>query len=588
MSTTMEIVLEATRQAEMAPHGEKLNILKEAAAWLGISLQHFYRLQDDVVPSTKRRKRRSDAGQFALTRDEAKTICGYMMAPTRNNGKRLPSLEMAVDELRANGMVVAAQLDESTGELVPLSASAIARAMRAYRLHPDILQAPSPAQRMKTLHPNHLWQIDPSLCVLYYLPTKEGEHLQVMSEKVFYKNKPDNIRRVEKERVWRYVITDHASGTIFVQYVLGAESGRNLVDAFIGAAQKSEHPSDPFCGIPKMAMVDPGSANTGAVFRNLCSSLGVELLINQAGNPRASGQVEKSNDIVERHFEHRLSFLQNPPTSLEEINTLAWRWMRHFNATATHTRHGKPRYAAWLNITEEQLVYAPSVEAMRAAATHQPEERTVNGFLEVSYRGAQYSVKEIPHIMVGDKVLVTRDAYSEDACRVLYTDNEGEQRQMKLLPLNQNDLGFFDDAAVIGEEFKRPKETVADTHRKEVERMLMDATTDEEAEKKRRKKYVPFGGKVNPMASMDDTALPAFIPKRGSEHQLTLPEVEAATLTLFEAARQLSTMVDNWSGDSYQWLSQRYPNGIKEDELPDVVQRLNGGATALRGVEGGA
>lgn len=589
MSTaTMEIVIQATRQAEAAPHGEKQKILQEAAKWLGVSLQHFYRLQDNILPANKQRKRRSDAGQFALTRDEAKAICAYMMAPTRNNGKRLPSLEMAVDELRANGVVSAAQLNEDTGELVPLSASAIARAMRAYRLHPEILERPAPAIHLRSLHPNHLWQIDPSLCVLYYLPTQKGESLQVMSEKEFYKNKPNNIRRIEKERVWRYVVTDHASGVIYVQYVLGAESGRNLVDAFIGATQKSDHAADPFCGIPKMVMVDPGSANTGAVFRNLCRALGITLQVNTPGQPRASGQVEKANDIVERHFEHRLIFLENPPTSLEELNTLAWRWMRHFNAKARHSRHGRARYDAWLSISEEQLVFAPSVEAMRAAATHKPEERTVNGFLEVSYKGNHYSVKDIPEVMVGEKVLVTRDAYEEDAARVFYLDEEGNETTKKLLPLQKNDLGFFDDAVVVGETYHAHADTSADTHRKELERYTMGASTDEEAAAKRKAKHTPFGGAIDPMASMDDATLPTFIKKRGSEHQLTLPVVEPATLTLFEASRALSIMVEGWNSTHYDWLSQRYPEGgVSEADLPSIAAQLNGGATVLRGISSG-
>src|SRR5690606_12990826 len=152
-------------------------------------------------------------------------------------------------------------VDLDTGEFTPLCTESIGRALRRYGVHPDQLSQPTPKSHLRSEHPNHVWQIDPSLCVLYYLPTQAGECLQVMDEAKFYKNKPANFRRIEKERVWRYVITDHTSGVIYVQYVLGAESGRNLVDAFIGAAQK-RGPADPFHGIPRAVMVDPGSANT--------------------------------------------------------------------------------------------------------------------------------------------------------------------------------------------------------------------------------------------------------------------------------------------------------------------------------------
>ena len=63
------------------------------------------------------RKRRSDAGQRALTLDEAKLISAALMETTRKNGKRLYSVADAVETLRANGMIRAEYLDTATGEL---------------------------------------------------------------------------------------------------------------------------------------------------------------------------------------------------------------------------------------------------------------------------------------------------------------------------------------------------------------------------------------------------------------------------------------------------------------------------------------
>nr|DAT06915.1 MAG TPA: Sigma 54 modulation/S30EA ribosomal protein C terminus [Caudoviricetes sp.] len=88
----------------------------------------------------------------------------------RRNGKRLMSVKQAVEMLRANGKIEAARIDEETGEVSPLSENTITRALREYKLHPDQLLQPDPVSRMKSEHPNHCWQIDPSLCVLYYLP----------------------------------------------------------------------------------------------------------------------------------------------------------------------------------------------------------------------------------------------------------------------------------------------------------------------------------------------------------------------------------------------------------------------------------
>src|SRR5690606_22785418 len=150
-------------------------------------------------------KRRSDAGTSELIREEALTISAALMESARRNEKRLYSLGDAVEALRASGMIRAEALDKSTGELRPLSLSAIGRALRSYKLHPDQLLAPAPVTELASLHPNHVWQVDASLCVLYYLKagaSAGATGLQVMEADQFYKNKPKNLARIAAERVW--------------------------------------------------------------------------------------------------------------------------------------------------------------------------------------------------------------------------------------------------------------------------------------------------------------------------------------------------------------------------------------------------
>ena len=55
------------------------------------------------------------------------------------------------------------------------------------------------ATALQSLHPNHVWLIDASLCVLYYLQA-EGKRsgLQVMDADKFYKNKPKALERIER------------------------------------------------------------------------------------------------------------------------------------------------------------------------------------------------------------------------------------------------------------------------------------------------------------------------------------------------------------------------------------------------------
>lgn len=584
---TQELVALA-QQAAATQHGHRQGLYQEAAARLGMSLATLHR-QLKLVTVGAGRKQRADAGSSALGFNEAQLISAYWQETRRKTGKRLASLKQVLEDLRSNGLVGAAVIDHDTGEWMPLSESTVARALKAYKLHPDQLERPAPKVSLKSAHPNHVWQIDPSLCVLYYLPKDAGAALQWISNDEVYKNKPGNAKKIELQRVWRYVVTDHCSGLIHVHYVPGAESGQNLVDAFITACQKSDHPSDPFHGLPRIVMVDPGSANTGAIFQNLCRQLGVEVWVNQPHQPWAKGQVEKANDIVECHFESRLRFLKQPITSIAELNDAAGAWERWFNAHETHRRHGQTRYAMWQRITNEQLRLAPPAELMRAIATSAPETRKITPQLTVNWRSQEFDVRDIPGVMVGEQLQLVRNPWRDaDTAQVLYKDADGRDVLQVVTAIEKDEFGFRDTAALIGDEFKAHKDTVADTHRKQLEQLVTQTTSADDAKLARKQKVVPFGGNIDPMKPMTDVPLPDYLPKRGTEHQLTLPTIETATLNLVDAARALSVqMGSDWKPAHYQWLEQRYPDGVKEDAIPGIAQQLRGGATTLRAVKGG-
>lgn len=573
-------LLEVAREAQAAPHGKKAAVYQAAAQEMGISLPTLHRKLKEIV-MTKQRKKRCDAGETSLSREDALMISAYLTESQRKNGKRLSSIEDALEVLRANGKIVAARLDESTGELIPLSVSAVSRALKKMGLHPDQQNRATPKVQLASEHPNHVWQIDPSLCVLYYLPRTEG--LQVMAEDEFYKNKPQNARKIENDRVWRYVITDHTSGWIYVHYVPGAESGKNLAEAFIAATQK-RHAEDPFHGVPRIVMVDPGSANTGAVFQNLCRALDITVQVNQPGQPWAKGQVEKSNDIVERNFEHRLRYAANPPKSVAEINTLAHAWMRWFNATKIHSRTQKTRNAVWLTITQEQLRIAPPALVMNELAVAAPESRVVSNFLTIQYRSREWDVRDIPGVMVGEKLMVCRNPWREDSAQIMATDADGKPIVYVIDEVKKGEFGFAIDAPIIGQEFKAKPDTIVDTERKNIERLVMGEDSDEAAEAARKAKRTPFKGAVDAMKPINDTPLATTIPKRGTAMNIDSPVVELKLLTHVQAAKILSAkMGAAWRGAEHMtWLKQHHPEGIDETALPEIEKKLTAGASPLR------
>lgn len=581
-------LVEIAAAAQRAGHGAKDGIYSAACAELGVSRATLLRAINDVAVRAPRR-RRSDAGKVWLPRAEAVTISALLMESHRKNAKRLLSIGRAIEILRANPTegVRAERVDLDTGECTPLSDSAIARALRHYGLHPDQLLRPAPATELRSLHPNHVWQIDASLCVLYYLNarTERETGLQVMERDRFYKNKPGNLKRIENDRVWSYEVTDHNSGAIYVQYVLGAESGTNLAESFIGAIQQRD--DEPFYGVPQILMMDMGSANTSGLFANLARRLQVQLLPHAVGNARATGQVEKARDIIERSFEPglKLQCVRN----LDELNANARRWARWYNETKVHSRHGRTRFAQWMTITADQLRVAPSIELCRELLTHAPVKRKVNDYLRVEFKGREYDVSAVPNVMVGETLQVTYNPYQAEQAMVVDVDAEGREILHAVPVIERDDAGFALTGNVIGEDWQRRADTVADRNRKEVELVAMDAPTLEAAAAARKAKQLPFGGRIDAMRVIDQAPQQTYLPRRGTDISISTTVGTAAPtiLTHFQAASELARRGIQMSAELNATLRSLHPDGVPEPELDELQNRLTVRA-GLRVVAGGS
>ncbi|WP_420598612.1 hypothetical protein [Neptuniibacter sp.] len=567
--------------AQAAGHGEKQEIYDKACTDLGISLATLHRELGRLKVETRTRKQRSDAGQSGLSQDEAKLLSGVLMETIKQNGKRLYSICDAVTGLRANGLIRAERMDKSTGELLPLSDSAISRAMKGYGLHPDQLLAPDPHSEMASKHPNHVWQIDASLCVLYYLKPIKGQcnGLQVMDADKFYKNKPRNLKSVAADRVWSYEITDHCSGWIYVEYVMGAESGENLCNVLINALQERESEGDILHGVPHILYMDPGSANTSAMAKNLCKSLGIEAIAHAPGQARATGQVENARNIIERKFEAGLKF--QPVADLAELNALAAQWRSVFNCTAIHRRHGKSRTDVWMTISQEQLIKAPSVEVCRELAVAEPVSRTVTPKLRISFHGEEYDVSQIPGIRVGEKIMVTRNPWRSDAAQIVMRDERGHEVFHVVNKVLKTEYGFAENAPVFGESYSSMADTESQKAKAAIEQMMTGTETQSEAEAARKRKELPLGGRYQPYKQLDDANLPTFMPRRGTEHDLNLPTLALPPLTHVQAAKKLrQRMGAQWKPEHFEWLQRTYPEGVAEDQLDAIVAELTKPKTA--------
>lgn len=568
------------KAAQQAGYGQKEAVYQAACEDLQMSRTTLLKKLKAVQPATPR-KRRADAGSTALERDEAVIISAAWVQARRDNDKRLYALDNLVRALRTDGKISAGRIDELTGEFLPLSTGAIARALRGYRLHYDQLQNPAPALTLASLHPNHVWQIDASLCVLYYLknPDKKcrDSGLRLMDRDTFYKNKPKNLDKILADRVWSFELIDHTTHWIYVEYAFGGETAENFLNVMINAMQERGG-ADVLHGVPRILYTDPGSALVSASLMNLCRCLGIQCLRHKARNARATGAVEKARDIIECDFEAGLRFVQ--VDDINQLNQYARLWRMNYNRSKIHRRHGMTRTDGWLRISADQLVKAPSVEVCRELAISAPQERTVDSKLLVPFRGKQYSVRDIPDASVGDKLKIARNPWHEDEARVVMVDENGIEQYLPVYAVQKSEIWQYDTAApVIGQRYSTIPQTTAQRHRAEVDQLAYGTSNKEETQAAKKAKKLPFNGEFNPWREMEREAPAAYLPRKGREVQVSVrTRVEEKPLSHVQAAMALRQILtaqgQEWNTTFYQYLTSHYPDGVAADSLDALAAEL--------------
>ena len=581
MAILPSVLSDWAKRVEEAKFGETENEISAGCTATGLSRATFLR-QIKPFRVASGRKTRADKGKHQINTEELRLISAAWLHMRRNNNKTTATLERVLTILRANNKIKAEYLDVSTGEIRPYSADSVERALRNANMHPDQLLRPAPVVQMQSRHPNHVWQIDPSLCVLYYLKERgnsNGNGLCIMEEAEYYKNKPANVAKVESQRVWRYVITDHTSGVIYVEYVYGGETAENISHCFVNAIQPKENPNEPFYGVPEILMFDRGSANTSKMFTHLLHQLGVKTEVPKAKNARAKGQVEKSNDIVERQFESGLRFIN--VSGLDELNKQAHKWMRYFNGKIAHSRHKQTRYQKWQSIRPEQLIEPPSREICQELMLTALSERLVTDKLEITFEARRYDVRNVPDVRVGEKIKIGKNPYRPECvqveCRELIIV-DGEQKERLywtvLEPIEINEHGFRVDAAIIGEEYKAHKKTTFEINKENAEKLAYGTDNEEDLKRAKKANAPLFGGEINPYKHIEDEKLALYLPKRGQEHELTAnaKRVELPLINPVEILKRLkAVMGEAYSAEVSQFVLQRYPQGMTEPELEALI-----------------
>lgn len=585
-----------------APHGDRRAMVEAFAAPLGKSVNTVYTWLSEHAGYNSGRKRRADAGSSRLSDDALQLIGAMRQEGLRQNGKQTLPLAVAMNVADANGIEV------------PVGRSQLARLLRQRRMDTASIGAARVTNELRALHPNHVHQIDPSLCLLYYAP---GGKQHMMTESKFYKNKFSAYNKV-KLKVWRYVRYDRASGSIDVRYYEAAGENQGvLFDFLMWTWGKQEGRLSH--GVPKLMLWDKGSANTSHAIQNLLDSLGVQHETHAAGHAWAKGGVEQANNVVETHFESRLRF--EPVDSVEQLNAAALNWCRDWNANLIKhvdsrlvRASGEPlvRDDLWSLIirTPGALVELPSREVCQWFMTGKEAERQVRN-LAITFahpelgRSATYDLRAwSEHLHNGQKVSVSPLLLRDGLLRVEMARAGAEPLVVEVEPVREFDaFGGRADAQVIGEGYARHVESAGERMARQLAVAAYgDGTTLDGAEAKREANARPFahlnnGAGLVAHSQLGQEATPTrLLPAAGDVSTeavraaaQAVREVQAAPLSHVEAAMRLrKTVGDRWTSEHFAWLVQRYPGGVPEDELAAVQRHVVGGTAAPLRAVGGA
>ncbi|MCL4759741.1 MAG: DDE-type integrase/transposase/recombinase [Rhodocyclaceae bacterium] len=580
---TRDYLRELARKLDAAPHGGKRRLVEAAAGFLGWSIQTVYGHLKQSAGRNPGRAVRCDKGSTAVPPESLVALGAAQRESVRDNGKQALFTTTARGVLEQNEF----QFGCSTGHLN--------RLLRARKLNVAAQRNANPVQALRAPHPNHTHEVDPSLCLVYYLRGKQ----HIMRDREFYKNKLEGLAKV-KFKVWRYVLYDRASGAIVPWYVEAAgETQHNLFDFLMYAW--GQQPGRLLHGVPYYLLWDKGSANTSAAIKELLRSLGVTPLEHEAGNARAKGGVEGGNNITETQFESRLRF--EPVEDVAQLNAAAAAWANAWNAnllpgqdSRLHRRGlAEPvaRYDLWQWITAEQLRVLPDVEVCRALMAGKIETRQVRPDLTVQYRHPAaersefYSLRGLDGICIEDHVTVRPLVYGDCAIQVEVARYDGAPLIYRVEPERGYDrFGQLATAAEIGAEYKAMPDTAIEHAAAAMDAVAYPGLSAEEVKRAREKKAVPFGNTLDAHSHLKEIELPTYLPRAGTGIEAPAHAV-AAEPDRLDATSAMLRIVDglgrNLTPDEHRFFSLRYGQGATEEQVAALIEQLrdpNSGAAA--------
>lgn len=578
----LESLLSLKERLQGAAHGGQSCLVDTFAQASGLSAATVYKKLAEVGYSSGR-KARSDAGSTRLSKETLEFIAAAKVEGIRMNGKATLPTSVAMNIAAINGLEI------------NVSESRMQGLLRQHGMQASQMREARNTQQLRSEHPNHVHQVDPSLCLLIYMGGKQ----KMIRDDELYKNKLDKVAKV-KLKVWRYVRYDHFSGTIDVRYYEGAGESQALLFEFLLYTwqQQGKRLSH---GLPRLLLWDKGSANQAHGIRNWLDAMGLQHEAHTAGHAWVKGGVEVSNNIVETHFESRLRF--EPVDSVEQLNASAERWARDYNANAIElidSRVERPggrynRDDLWHQISAEQLIACPDRKVCQWFLSGREITRKVKD-LRISFahpeldRPGQYDLSGwAKELYAGQEVRVTPLLLSGGAVRVAIERLGRDTLLVEVRPEADFDAaGRPMSATVFGDRSSMPHDASVTTAKQLAEVAYGEGTGLGDAEDLRRKNARPFGhlndGKgIVAHSHLGEAELPQRLPRAAQELEsaavvaLRSQTAELPPLNYTQAALRLRGLLDRAiSREEAQWLKQRYADGVPEEQIETLARMLRG------------
>ncbi len=538
-------------ELNQAGHGEKKAIWDKYSELTGKCRSTLGKLAESRGYAPER-KRRSDKGTLksGLTEEQILHVVSLIKESSRQVKGTIMSVETALEVAIINGVIEPGQI----------SVSRLQAILRERGVSAADLDAETPHIRMASLHPNYCHVFDASVCIQYYLQGKKG--MQIMDERDFYKNKPDNFAKI-KTRLIRYVLVDHFSHFLFVKYYnIGGENRDTVHDFLTSAWRGGHHDMLPFQGVPFYVLMDAGAAHTAKAMQAFLRALDIKTPEALPHNPRRQGSAEVVQNIVERQFESRLRFC--PADTVEQLNEWCIDWLVHFNNSRKLRRSRTSRCALWQTITQPQLRILPEEKILQDIYAEPEMTRTVRRDFTIPLRNNEYHLKHIEGLRPGMTVTVSLRPYTwKEKAEITVTY---DKQAYVVEPIGTLAGGFSANSAIIGQEFKAQPETATQKAVKKAENLAYG--------EERKKNDVPFGGTLKVFGyQAEKFGNTASIPKRGTPLEIPrdyVPQYKPIMVFINELRQKINHVEPALNRE----LKQTFGNSIEVNRAEEVIKAI--------------